>query len=158
MKKLLFTILGMGVLSLSAQLDQKFKFDLQSHQELKIVVKNGPGASGNKRDIGTGWFSYVSAYNEFNGAGLENSAFVSWIQPDSNLVNVSSTGTTNHTRFFVMGRMNDPRDEVYQNMPARFSRHNTYTWDSIRFTHFYIRNEDSMMVGGNMTEVVDTVF
>jgi hypothetical protein len=156
MKKLLFTILGMGILSLSAQLNQRFNFNLQGLQELKIVVKNGQ--SGNKRDIGTGWFDYVNAYNDFNGSGLENSAFVSWIQPDTNLNTVSSTGTKTKIGFHVLGRVNDPRDEVYSNNPVRFSRHNTYTWDSIRFTQFYIRNQDSMLVGGNMTAIVDTVF
>jgi hypothetical protein len=158
MKKLLFTILGMGILSLSAQLNQRFNFNLQNLQELKIVLKNGQGLSGNKRDLGTGWFNYVNAYNDFNGSGLESSAFVSWIQPDTNLDIVSSTGTKSNIAFHVVGRINDPRDEVFSNNPVRFSRHNTYTWDSIRFTQFYIRNEDSMLVGGNMTEVVDTVF
>lgn len=143
-------------MSLSAQLNDNFKFYFQTGQELKMHVKGGDNS--NKRAFAAEWFDYVNAYNDFNGAGLETSGFVSWIQPDTNLDIVSSTGTKTNIAFHVIGRINDPRDEVFDNNPRRFSRHTSYTWDSIRWLQFYIRNEDSMKVGANMVPIVDTVF
>lgn len=155
MKKLLFTILGLSFLSLSAQLNGRiaspnypiFKNDV-------INPKNVP--NGNKRDIGTGWFDYANAYNDFNASGLTGSVY--FMQPDTNLYTVFNDGTKSKTPFHVLGRANDPRDEVFGNNPARFSKFNSYTWDSIAFIQFYIRNVDSMMKGGSMVEIVDTAY
>jgi hypothetical protein len=155
MKKLLVTILSLGFLGLTAQVKDRIQYN---HQELKIVVKNDQKKASAKRNLGTGWFDYVSAYSDFNGSALENEAFVSWIRPDTNVYNVGTDGTKNKLGFHVVGRVNDPRDEVYSGAPVRFSRHNTYTWDSIRFTQFYVRFEDSMKVGANTVPVVDTLF
>ncbi len=152
MKKVLFTILGFGLLSLNAQVKEKINYD---YPQFKIVVTN-EGKDNAKRDLGTGWFDYATAYNDFNGSGLTSSVY--FMQPDTNLYIVYTAGEKIKTGFHVIGRINDPRDEVYSNNPARFSRHNTYTWDSIRFTQFYVRWADSMKVGLNNVEIVDTVF
>ena len=153
MKRILFTILGLGLLSVSAQVKEKINYD---YPQFKIVVKNENKNSNAKRDVGTGWFDYATAYNDFNGAGI--TSFVSFIQPDTNLYTVQTDGAKTKTGFHILGRVNDPRDEVFSNNPARFSRHNTYTWDSIRFTQFYVRFADFMKVGTKIVPIVDTVF
>lgn len=154
MKKVLFTILGFGLLSLNAQvIKERINFD---YPQFKIVVKNDSKNNSAKRDLGSGWFDYATAYNDFNGSGLTSSVY--FIQPDTNLYTIFTAGEKIRTGFHVLGRINDARDEVYSNNPARFSRHNTYTWDSIRFTQFYVRWADSMKVGNTTVEIVDTVF
>lgn len=153
MKKVLFTILGFGLLSLNAQVKEKINYD---YPQFKIVVTNESNNSNAKRDLGTGWFDYANAYNDFNGSGLSSSVY--FIQPDTLLYTVGTDGAKNITGFHVLGRTNDPRDEVYSNNPERFSRHNTYTWDSIRFTQFYVRWADSMVINNVTVPIVDTVF
>ena len=153
MKRILFTILGLGLLSVSAQVKEKINYD---YPQFKIVVKNENKNNNAKREVGKGWFDYATAYNDFNGAGI--TSFVSFIQPDTNLYTVQTDGAKSKTGFHILGRVNDPRDEVFSNNPARFSKHNTYTWDSIRFTQFYVRFADFMKVGANTVPIVDTVF
>jgi hypothetical protein len=153
MKRILFTILGLGLLSVSAQVKEKINYD---YPQFKIVVKNENKNNNAKREVGKGWFDYATAYNDFNGAGI--TSFVSFIQPDTNLYTVGTDGAKTKTGFHILGRVNDPRDEVFSNNPARFSKHNTYTWDSIRFTQFYVRFADFMKVGANTVPIVDTVF
>lgn len=153
MKKVLFTILGFALLSLNAQVKERINYDVP---QIKMVVKNAPAKSNAKRDLGTGWFDYAGAYNTFNGVGI--TGILGWIQPDTNLYTVYTDGTKGKTSFHTLGRINDPRDEVFDNNPARFSRYNSYTWDSIRFTQFYIRFADSMKVGATNVAIVDTLF
>lgn len=154
MKKVLFTIFGFGLLSLNAQvINDRINSD---YPQFKIAVKNDGKNNNAKRDLGAGWFDYATAYNDFNGTGLVSS--IMFLQPDTNLSIVYSSGDKQGHFMHVFGRVNDPRDEVFQNNPARFSRHNTYTWDSIRFTQFYIRFADSMKVGNANVAIVDTVF
>jgi hypothetical protein len=158
MKKILFTVLGLMIFSLNAQLNDRFRFELHKGQELKIRIRGGEDGPSAKRASASGWFDYVGAYDDFNGSGLGNANFVAWIQPDTNIGLVSTTNERFKIGYHVVGRVNDPRDEVFENNPHRFSRHTNYSWDSIRFVQFYIRNEDSMKVGSGKVYVVDTVF
>jgi hypothetical protein len=154
MKKVLFTILGFGFLALNAQqVAERINYN---HQEFKGVVKGEDKKSDAKRDLSNGWYDYANAYNDFNGTGFTSSVY--FMSTDTNLYTVYTDGSTGNTNWHVLGRTNDPRDIVYSNNPAKYSRHNTYTWDSIRWTQFYVRQADSMMQGGNMVEIVDTVF
>lgn len=154
MKKVLFTILGLSFLALNAQVAEKITTD---YPQFKIVVKNESNNNNNsKREVGGGWFNYAGAYNDFNASNLSSS--VNFIQPDTNLHSISTDGTKRSTPFHIIGRINDPRDEVFGNNPARFSKFNSYTWDSIRFTQFYVRFADSMMKGSEMVEIVDTAY
>jgi len=155
MKKLLFTILGLSFLSLNAQLNGRIANpNYPIYKNDVINPKSVP--NNNKRDLGTGWFDYSSAYNDFNASALRGSVF--FMQPDTNLNTVSELGVKNRIGFHVIGRANDPRDEVFGNNPVRFSKFNSYTWDSIAFIQFYIRNVDSMMKGATMVEIVDTAY
>ena len=153
MKRILLSILGLSLLSVQAQVQEKIN---HNYPQFKIVVKNDNQKTSSKRDIGTGWFDYANAYNDFNGSGLASSVY--FIQPDTNLYTVYDDGSKFKTGFHVLGRINDARDEVFENNPARFSKFNSYTWDSIRFTQFYVRFADSMKVGNQNVAIVDTVF
>jgi hypothetical protein len=151
MKKLLFTIISLNLLVLNAQVSERIKSD---YPQFKIVVKD-EASNNSKREVGGGWFDYANAYNTTNAVGLTSSVY--FMQPDTNLNVVGTDGAKVRTPFHVLGRVNDPRDDVFNGMPNRFSKFNTYTWDSLRFFQFYVRNADSMFDGVENVEIIDTV-
>jgi hypothetical protein len=54
--------------------------------------------------------------------------------------------------------MFDPKDSLFQSTGQEvLTKFNPYTVDTIAWTEYYVRNLDSIDVGGVMTEVIDTV-
>ncbi len=151
MKKLLLTIAAFGYFALNAQVEKKM---VNTEKGMPDATTTTTKNDNTKRDAPSGWFQYMGAYNTFNGSGLGGSVF--FIQPDTNLITVFDDGQTNNTGFHQLGKVNDAKSEVFDGNPGRFTRFTSYTWDSLAFLKFYIRQIDSMKVGNSMVEVVDT--
>lgn len=101
------------------------------------------------------WYNHARAFEQ-NVAGALNYSvrFMSfdtnarWVFHDDRLLSIGTQ---------VVGQSFDPKDSTYLGLSPLLSQHNDYMVDSINFLRFYIRNLDSTMVGGSMTEVVDTM-
>jgi hypothetical protein len=101
------------------------------------------------------WYNYANAF-ETNVAGqltysvrfLSFDTNASWIFHDGQKLSVFTQ---------LVGQMFDPKDSTYLGVNSVYNNWTNAKIDSVAFTRFYIRNLDSTMVGGQMTEVVDTM-
>lgn len=145
MRKITLTlacILGLGTLS-QAQVLAPLKMDIHPDQK-NIVEPSRPSLENPRRDDASGWFSHLNAYSAFNGFSVAGNTFVSWLFPDTAKI-INSDGSSRRVYFSTTGSTFDPKDPVFFNSPAQFSRFTTYTWDSLSWLQFYIRNSDSMI-------------
>jgi len=101
------------------------------------------------------WYNHARAFEQNVAGALTYSVrFMSfdtnarWVFHDDEIVSIGSQ---------LVGQSFDPKDSTYLGLSPLLSQHNDYMVDSINFLRFYIRNLDSTMVGGVMTEVVDTM-
>ncbi len=101
------------------------------------------------------WYNYANAFEQNVAGALSYTVrFLSfdtnarWVFHDDQLLSIGTQ---------VVGQSFDPKDSTYLGLSPLLSQHNNYMVDSIEFLKFYIRNLDSTMVGGVMTEVVDTM-
>ena len=164
MKKLLL----LGVVAISATLvnaqtlttkifpqDQNVQLRAQDAQKVKNMM--------NKRATSLSeQYNFVGAYGEEWMLG-DAKSYVRWISEDSNAYTVykNADGTTslNNNDIHVIGTAFDPKDSIFLSSGNTvLSRWNDYTIDTIRWQQFYVRNSDSAMIGGNMVEVIDTLF
>jgi hypothetical protein len=164
MKKLLL----LGVVAISATLvnaqtlttkifpqDQNVQLRAQDAQKVKNMM--------NKRATSLSeQYNFVGAYGEEWMSG-DAKSYVRWISEDSNAYTVykNADGTTslNNNDIHVIGTAFDPKDSIFLSSGNTvLSRWNDYTIDTIRWQQFYVRNSDSAMIGGNMVEVIDTLF
>lgn len=104
------------------------------------------------------WYTYTKAYEDGQLLGQTLTTFVRWMMPDTNAGFVYTDGKYQSVGIHVVGSMFDPKDSLFQSTGQEvLTKFNPYTVDTIAWTRYYIRNLDSVMVGGTMTEVVDTV-
>jgi hypothetical protein len=85
--------------------------------------------------------------------------FVNFLYQDSTVVFVQDDGEQFFQQWQSVGAVftpNDPNLEL-EGDNISLSRYNEYTVDSIYFPYLYVRYNDSVMMDGNMTEVVDTL-
>jgi hypothetical protein len=163
MKKLLLTISAIGLLTSGLFAQQ---YDIRpEHQNIRVQGKsyilNGktlvPSSRG-VNDIST-WYNFVDAYEEGELLGQSLSTFVSFIYPDTTAYIVYADGSKTKIGFHVLGSTFDPKDTNYQAAGLQtLTKFNPYTVDSLAWTQFYIRQLDSVDLGGGNVEVVDTLF
>ncbi len=164
MKKLLL----LGVVAVSATLanaqtlttkifPQDQKVQLRAEDAVKVKSMMSKRATSLSEQ-----YNFVSAYGEEWMLG-DAKSYVRWISEDSNAYvvykNDDGTTTLNNNDIHVIGTSFDPKDSAFLSSGNTvLSRWNNYTIDTIRWQQFYVRNSDSAMIGGNMVEVIDTVF
>ena len=113
------------------------------------------------RDIRSAWYAPYAAYvNSVNGENF--SPTITLVAQDSNLVTISPDqgGLKSIKNMWAhsVGDMMDPLDLNYSFTDAEpLSKFTSYTIDSIFFRYAYIRNVDSIMNGGSMRKMIDTV-
>jgi len=116
----------------------------------------------NRRDASTGWYYPVGTQGYMQQASSNPSniqSFVSLMFPDSTVWNLDNASSSDPTviRFghgdHSWGCIFDPTDEIFDitQIYQRYSKHNTYTWDSILFLYGYVRQIDDV-------NLVDTMF
>ena len=162
MKKLIYAILGLGLVSTaSAQVPAQKEPVLDPAKT--VVVKQSiakPGQKGlERRDAASGYYSYANAYQEGALFGQQLTNYVTWIYPDTTLGIVYSTGGYSKIGFHVIGTVFDPKDSNFLAVGNDvYSRWTAYTMDTLGFVQFYIRNLDSVDLGAGNVEVVDTLY
>jgi len=128
MRKITLTlacILGLGTLS-QAQVLAPLKMDIHPDQK-NIVEPSRPSLENPRREDASGWFSHLNAYSAFNGFTVQGNTFVSWLFPDTAKL-INSDGSSRRVYFSTTGSTFDPKDPVFFNSPAQFSR----------FTYLYL--------------------
>lgn len=124
----------------------------------KLNYANTIQESFAKKAIETSWMSPLSMLAD-RGATFTNPSFFPLFQ-DSSLVFVPSDGGDPfRVSWHLFGTFFDPTDPFYslQTGGWQASRFHSYEVDSVRFPMSYIRQVDSIMMDGSMTEVVDTL-
>jgi hypothetical protein len=105
------------------------------------------------------WYNFTSSNEEGELLGQQLSGFVSFIAPDTLGHTVYSDGQKIQSGIHGVGSSFDPKDSNFAFTGEEvFSRFMAYTLDSIAFTQFYVRQVDQVDIGGNMVDVVDTVY
>lgn len=163
MKKSLLSLLALLGLA-NAAMAQTPGFDVPKEQKnIKVnktsfVLKDKTLTPTRRAESYGNWYNFTSAYEENELLGQTLSGFVNFIQPDTNLYMVYSDGTKSKLGFHIVGTTFDPKDSAFLNKAEILTRFNPYTVDTLAFTQFYIRQVDKVNVGGNMVDVVDTVY
>lgn len=128
----------------------------------KVYIKSGNGFVEknvtNRSGSYSEWYQFTDVYEQGPLLGQKLSTYVSWIYPDTTANTVSSTGTKSRVGFHVVGTTFDPKDSNYLISNEVLTKFQPYTMDSIFFTQSYIRFLDSVMVGDEYKEVVDTAY
>lgn len=163
MKKSLLSLVALLGLT-SAAIAQTPSFDVPKEQKniktngTSYVLKNKSLVPSRRAESYSNWYNFVGAYEENELLGQTLSGFVNFIQPDTNLCMVYSDGAKSKLGFHIVGTTFDPKDSSFLNKAEVLTRYNPYTVDSLAFTQFYIRQVDKVDIGGNMVDVVDTVY
>jgi len=163
MKKSLLSLVAMLGLT-TAAMAQAPGFDVPKEQKnikatkTAYVLKDKTLTPTRRAESYSNWYNFTGAYEENELLGQTLSGFVNFIQPDTNLYMVYSDGTKSKLGFHIVGTTFDPKDSAFLNKAEVLTRFNPYTVDTLAFTQFYIRQVDQINVGGNMVDVVDTVY
>jgi len=115
-----------------------------------------------RRDNSAGWYYPMGTQGFMQQASSNPSnitSFVSLLFPDSTVWDLDNASSTDPTVIkyghgaHSWGSIFDPTDEIFDitQIYQRYSKHNTYTWDSILFLYGYIRQIDDV-------NLVDTMF
>ena len=160
MKKGILLFLAIATAGLTnAQLIEKNDyptFPVDKTQKIDVMKH----AFNTYRDLHSEWYAPYAAYaNSVNGEDFSTS--ITLVYPDSNLVQISDNqGSKSITNVWAhsVGDMIDVQDLNYSFTDAEpLSKFNSFTIDSMFFRYAYVRNVDSIMVGGVMTKLVDTL-
>ncbi len=156
MKKLLF--LGFTVLAAMSANAQSLGQPIVKDQGIRAIAPARATSSKISRRAGTSeLYNYVDAYTNSTSNQSKNTLF--WIAPDSNACVVYPTGGKSNINFHVVGGSFDPKDTTFMDAQNTIlTKFNPYHVDTMRFVKAYRRNVDKVDVGGNMVDVVDTLF
>ncbi len=156
MKKLLF--LGFTVLAAMSANAQSLGQPIVKDQGIRFIAPSRAKSSKISRRAGTSeLYNYVDAYTNSTSNSSKKTLF--WIAPDSNACVVYTTGGKSNINFHVIGGSFDPKDTTFLDAPNTvLTRFNPYHVDTLRFIKAYLRNVDKVNIGGNMVDVVDTLF
>lgn len=143
MKKFTLSLaLVLGIFSTSnAQISNLLPSD-PDRTKLQIVEPINQLSGSDRREDGGGWYSFLNSYASFNGFTVAGNTSVSWLFPDS--AQIQFTDGPGRVRVHVVGSTFDPKDPVFIGAPNQFSRWTNYTFDSMAWLQFYIRNVDKM--------------
>lgn len=132
------------------------------------TVNNGKVLNRRGADDFSTWFDFISAYaqGELLGQNFTSTErFPLYMYPDTSGYFVSKNSTTGVVSKFpirshVVGHTLDPKDSNFLTLPDGkvLQKFNPYTVDSILWVHSYVRNADSVKVGGTMKEIIDTLY
>ncbi len=153
-----FLIAGFATISAFAQISAPAIPSVEKNPGLKATELSKFNKKTNRRTDYGSWYTYTDAYKEGVLLGQEYSTFVRWVMPDTNAGFVYTDGNYASIGIHVVGSMFDPKDSLFQSTGQEvLTKFNPYTVDTIAWTEYYVRNLDSIDVGGVMTEVIDTV-
>jgi len=153
-----FLIAGFVSVAAYAQLAAPVIPSVEKNPGLKATELNKFNKKVNRRSDYSSWYSYTDAYKEGVLLGQDYSTFVRWVMPDTNAGFVYTDGKYGTIGIHVLGSMFDPKDSLFQSTGQEvLTKFNPYTVDTIAWTEYYVRNLDSIDVGGVQTEVIDTV-
>lgn len=152
-------VLSMAVMSLA---QSQFEF-VPVNRTLKFKDQSAESNFGlGKKSEENGWLTPVKLMEDY-GATFQGSSYFPLFQ-DSTVFFVPSPDATSQDLFSnswnLFGTVFQPEDPLYvlQTDGWQFTRFTHYTCDSVNFPYSYIRQVDQIEVGGNMVDVVDTVF
>lgn len=156
MKKLLF--LGFTVLAAMSANAQNLGQPIVKDQGIRAIAPARVKSSKISRRAGTSeLYNYVDAYSNSTSNSSKNTLF--WLAPDSNPCVVYPTSGRSNVHFHGVGASFDPKDTTFLDGPNTvLTKFNPYHVDTIRFRKGYVRNVNKVDVGGNMVDVVDTLF
>lgn len=153
-----FLIAGFATISAFAQMQAPVIPSVEKNPGLKATELSKFNKKTNRRTDYGSWYTYTDAYKEGVLLGQEYSTFVRWVMPDTNAGFVYTDGKYGSIGIHVLGSMFDPKDSLFQSTGQEvLTKFNPYTVDTIAWTEYYVRNLDSIDIGGVMTEVIDTV-
>jgi hypothetical protein len=163
MKKSLLSLVAMLGLTTAAMAQAPTINVPKEQKNIKVsattyVLKDKTLTPSRRAESYSNWYNFTGAYEENELLGQTLSGFVNFIQPDTNLYMVYSDGTKAKLGFHIVGTSFDPKDSNFLNKAEVLTRFNPYTVDSLAFTQFYIRQADKVNIGGNMVDIVDTVY
>jgi hypothetical protein len=127
--------------------------------EVKPLSYEKPNADFKNKAIETSWLSPVSMWQS-QGAFWQSSSFMTLFQDSTVVINPTDGSDAFHQAWHVMGTVFEPTEPFYKEQTSTswlMNRYDTYSVDSVRFAMGYFRDTDSMLVGGVMTEIIDTV-
>jgi hypothetical protein len=156
MKKLLF--LGFTVLAAMSANAQNLREPIVRDQGIRAITPARAKSTKITRRAGTSeLYNYVDAYSNSTSNSSKTTLF--WIAPDSNACVVYSTSGKSNINFHGVGGAFDPKDTTFLDGPNTIlTKFNPYHIDTIRFRKGYVRNVNNVKVGGNMVNVVDTLY
>ncbi len=153
-----FLVAGFATISAFAQMSAPAIPAVEKNPGLKATELSKFNKKANRRTDYGSWYSYTDAYKEGVLLGQEYTTFVRWVMPDTNAGFVYTDGKYGSIGIHVLGSMFDPKDSLFQSTGQEvLTKFNPYTVDTIAWTEYYVRNLDSIDIGGVMTEVIDTV-
>ncbi len=153
-----FLIAGFATISAFAQMSSPAIPAVEKNPGLKANELFKFNKKANRRTDYGSWYTYTDAYKEGVLLGQEYTTFVRWVMPDTNAGFVYTDGNYGSIGIHVLGSMFDPKDSLFQSTGQEvLTKFNPYTVDTIAWTEYYVRNLDSIDIGGVMTEVIDTV-
>jgi len=147
-----FLIAGFATISAFAQISAPAIPSVEKNPGLKATELSKFNKKTNRRTDYGSWYTYTDAYKEGVLLGQEYSTFVRWVMPDTNAGFVYTDGNYASIGIHVVGSMFDPKDSLFQSTGQEvLTKFNPYTVDTIAWTEYYVRNLDSIDVGGVMT-------
>lgn len=165
MKKLLLmlTFAGLATVAMAQNLanPQGFKGQIANPEELKAMAPAGYKSLAGRapEDSLNGWLNYAEAFKEVFNFGNNLGFAVNFVDYDSTGAIVYGDGQKFSNGVHAFGASFDMKDSIWEvvgGIPV--SKWVPVNIDSLGFVRFYIRNADSMNVGGNMVEIIDTLF
>lgn len=154
MKKLLF--LGFTVFAAMTVNAQNLRQPILRDNGVKAVMPARNTSKIGRRSGTPETYNYVTAYT--NATSNQGKSTLFWIAPDSNACVVYTSGKSN-INFHTVGGAFDPKDTAFmESQNTLLTKFNPYHVDTMRFVKGYVRNVNQVDIGGNLVDVVDTLY